>query len=165
MWSTWASTVDQLDRFYFMTPLLDAFTTVQVQPVATCPPPPSPHLSLMDPHTNNDNHRHGDSSRGHHLPPVYMVDRIPLGKRRSMPAYGFAQQRFKLAVFEFPLQAHEWLFLCDDDAFVSTVNVRDFISQLDPSVPAMYGQMTCEKLCGGAGELSCTSFQSAFRGI
>ena len=53
--------------------------------------------------------------------------------------------------------------LFDDDAFINVAEVDKLISSVDPDLRAIYGQMTCAKVCGGAGILISPSLLQSLR--
>eukprot|EP01134_Creolimax_fragrantissima_P004880 CFRG4880T1 len=66
-----------------------------------------------------------------------------------------AQKRHTLAVADaFRKYKAQWYFIVDDDTFVHTKNLKNLISERDPSVQRYEGRVLCQKfLGGGAGHL------------
>lgn len=74
-----------------------------------------------------------------------------------------AQSRFLASIVNQPIEPRSWLMLFDDDAFINVAEVEKLISFVDPDHPAIYGQMTCAKACGGAGILISPSLLQSLR--
>ena len=71
--------------------------------------------------------------------------------------YKDAQRRFLDAMLNVRMGENEYMFLVDDDAFVITHHVAQFLYTLHSSGEnqngVIFGQATCSRLCGGAGAL------------
>lgn len=99
------------------------------------------------------------------LPSMFSIDsEVWLNPENQTADWGGAQALFISVILSLPLKMGEWLMLIDDDAFAQVHSLKDLVNSLDPSLPALYGQIECSgNLCGGGGALLSPSLVRTIR--